>query len=366
MPKKTALYDKHINAGARMVDFGGWELPVQFEGILAEHRHCRSAAALFDCSHMGQFHIKGPDAAAALSRVCTQDAEALKTGRAKYGYLLNEKGGILDDAILMRLAKDHFHLVVNAGTQDEDYAWIRRKLTGDLKITNLSLNHSWAKIDLQGPESLTILAPLVQDDLALWKFFSVGETQMDGRKVVLSRTGYTGELGYEIMGRADDIIAIFDKIMSDERVQPAGLGARDSLRLEMNYPLYGHELNITTTPLEADGEMFLDLDRDFIGSEALRRQKAKGTDRFLIAYSAETRRRTSPGDEIWIDQRKVGEVTSGVFSPSLETSIGMGYVETTLATPGTSLTVRTKRADIEITVQDKPLYKKGTCRKKVS
>lgn len=365
MVKKTVLHGRHVEAGGRLVDFGGWELPVQYEGILAEHRHCREGAALFDCSHMGQFYITGPEAGAALGRVCTQDAENLKVGRCKYGYLLNESGGVIDDTILMRLGEESYHLVVNASTQDGDFAWMCEKMSGDFELVNLSGDAGWSKVDLQGPESLDVLAPLVDGDLTEWKYFGVKACVVDGREVVLSRTGYTGELGYEVMGSAEDVLAIFDRIICDERVKPAGLGARDSLRLEMTYPLYGHEMDVETTPLESDGGFFLDLDRAFIGVEALRKQKEEGLGRILVAYSAETRRRTSPGDEIWADGKKVGVVTSGAFSPSLEKSVGMGFVEPEFMGAGTGLTVRTARADIDVIVETKPLYREGTCRRKL-
>ncbi len=365
MVKKTVLHERHVEAGGRMVDFGGWELPVQYEGILAEHRHCRQGVALFDCSHMGQFRISGPEAGAALGRVCTQDAESLRVGRCKYGYLLNETGGIIDDTILMRIGEDTYHLVVNASTQDGDFAWLGGKMSGDFDLVNLSGDQGWSKIDLQGPLSFDVLSQLVNGDLSEWKYFGVKMCGVDGREVVLSRTGYTGELGYEVMGAGEDVLAIFDKLMTDERVKPAGLGARDSLRLEMTYPLYGHEMDLETTPLESDGAFFLDLDREFIGVEALRKQKADGLERILVAYSAETRRRTSPGDEIWADGRKVGLVTSGAFSPSLEKSVGLGFLEPEFRGAGTGLTVRTSRADIDVIIEAKPLYREGTCRRKL-
>jgi len=360
--KKTILHDCHVRLGGRIVDFHGWMLPVQYAGVLAEHRHCRSHAAVFDTSHMGQVLISGPDAAAQIARTATQDAAAMRPGLCRYGFLLNAEGGVLDDTILMRLGDEEFLLVVNAGTREADLAWLGEHLSGDLTVRNLS-GEGWGKIDLQGPAAAAVLQPLAEPDVTDLAYFTARRSACCGRACVISRTGYTGELGYEIMAPGADIAAIFERLIATEPVRPAGLGARDSLRLEMCYPLYGSELSVSVTPLEAGLGGFLDMGRDFLGAAALRRQAHAGPGRTLAAVQTDSRRRAAPGDEIFFASRPVGTVTSAAFSPSLEVSIAMGYVRPEAAEPDTKLVIRTARADLPATVHPKPLYRDGTARR---
>lgn len=361
MSEKTALHERHVELGGRLVDFAGWQLPVQFEGVLAEHQHCRSAAAVFDTSHMGQLVVSGQGAAAALDRICTQNASGLASGRCRYGFLLNEAGGVIDDTILMRPAEEEFLLVVNAGPREADAAWIRERLGAGAELTDRTAA-GWAKIDIQGPRSFEVLSPRTEVPLGELRYFSVIQGLCAGVDCVISRTGYTGELGYEIMAAGKSILAVFDALLAHDAVKPAGLGARDSLRLEMGYPLYGHELDADHTPLEAGLEGFLRFDHDFIGAEALREQHRRGAGRRLAAFQSASRRRVNPGDAVILDDKPMGNVTSGAFSPSLEVSIGMGYVEPSLAVPGTALVVDTARATLPVTVAERPMYKDGTCR----
>jgi len=363
MPRKTALYDRHVRLGGKIVDFAGWLLPVQYEGILREHEHCRSSAVVFDTSHMGQFLLTGPAAGERLGKLCTQDPAAVKVGRCKYGFLLNEEGGVLDDTILMRLADESFLLVVNAGTLEGDLQWIQSHLSGaaGVELVNRSAD-GWGKVDLQGPRSAEVLAPMVDVDLHQLGYFGVAEVTCRGKRFVLSRTGYTGELGYEIMAPGDDLVDMFDLLMESAIVSPAGLGARDSLRLEMCYPLYGHELNPRRTPVEADLGGFVKSRRAFVGAEALRRQIAAGTAQKLVAFRSNSRRRTSPDNTILHAGKAVGTVTSAAFSPSLKVSVGMGYVDTPLAEAGQELVVDTGRVELPVVVSQKPLYTGGTCR----
>jgi len=364
MPQQTALYDTHVSLGGRMVDFSGWLLPVQFEGVLAEHRRCRTAAVVFDTSHMGQFLLRGAAAAEQLGRVCTQDAAALAIGRCRYGFLLNEGGGVIDDTILMRLDEREFLLVVNAGPAAGDFEWLGAHLSGDVELVDQSAA-GWGKVDLQGPASAEVLGGLADVDLSGLGFYGVARCTCCDRACILSRTGYTGELGYEIMARNADLVAICERLLATDPVAPAGLGARDSLRLEMCYPLYGHELSTGRTPIEAGLGVFAKTDRDFVGTQRLREQERTGTAQVLAVFRAESRRRSNPGNEIRSAGRTVGTVTSGGFSPSLEVSIGMGYVETPLARPDTPLVIDTGRAELEVTVCEKPLYIGGTCRASV-
>ena len=361
LPKKTFLYDRHVRLSGRMVDFHGWFLPVQYEGVLAEHRRCRRSAALFDTSHMGQIRICPPDPDR-LNRITTQDAAALSPGRCRYGFLLNERGGILDDTILMRLGERDFLLVVNAGAAVRDLEWIRSHLGED--VVGDQSAEGWSKIDLQGPSSAEVLSPLAEIDLSELGYFHVAGGCVCGCQCILSRTGYTGELGYEIFAPDDGIATIFQGLLADPRVGPAGLGARDSLRLEMCYPLYGQDIDEDTNPVEADLGVFLREEHEHIGAAALKEIAAAGAKRKLVAFVAGTRRRTQHGDDICCEGRIVGKVTSGAFSPTLNVSIGMGYVPPDLSAPGTELTVRAARAEVPVTVAEKPLYKEGTCRTK--
>jgi aminomethyltransferase len=366
MPGKTALYDRHERLGGKIVDFAGWLLPVQYEGILCEHEHCRGSAVVFDTSHMGQFLFSGPGAGEQLGKLCTQDPAALKIGRCKYGFLLNEAGGVLDDTILMRLGGDKYLLVVNAGTLDGDLEWIRSHIVGaaGVELVNRSAT-GWGKLDLQGPRSAEVLGPMVDIDLHNLGYFGVTEAGCCGRRFVVSRTGYTGELGYEIMAPAADLACMFDRLMESPIVRPAGLGARDSLRLEMCYPLYGHELNPSRTPIEADLGGFVKPRREFVGSEALRRQAAAGTKQKLIAFRGDSRRRANPENPIFCGDRAIGAVTSAAFSPSLKVSVGMGYVDSDFCRPGQELVVNTGKVELPVAVREKPLYAAGTCRASV-
>ena len=345
-----------------MVDFHGWILPVQYEGILAEHRHCRTSVSLFDTSHMGQIAITVHEPKA-LNRVMTQDAASLGIGRGRYGFLLNPDGGIIDDTVLMRLEEKQFMLVVNAGTAESDLEWVSEHVTGTADVTNQSAS-GWGKIDLQGPDSGKVLAPHTETDLKGFGYFHVTRSEVCGGECILSRTGYTGELGYEIFAPNETICEIFPRLIADSRVRPAGLGARDSLRLEMCYPLHGQDIGPEVNPLEGDLGIFLKSDHDYIGAGAIRKLTGSGVARKLAAFVCETRRRTETGNEILCDGEVVGQVTSGAFSPSLKTSIGMGYVRTDLARIGREIIIRTTRGELQARIAQKPLYEHGTCRTK--
>jgi len=363
MSSKTPLYERHLTLGGRVVDFAGWMLPVQYEGVLAEHKHCRTSAVVFDTSHMGQFLIRGPEAEKQIMRVGTQDARAMAPGDCRYGFLLNPDAGVIDDTILMRLGADSFLLVVNAATAAGDFHWISEHLDGDAGITN-RLSEGWGKIDLQGPLSARVLQPMLNINLTVMDYYTAARGECCGRSCIIARTGYTGELGYEIMAPAADLQLIFDELLGRAEVKPAGLGARDSLRLEMGYPLYGHEHSVDNNPIEAGMGGFIRPEGDFIGSRAIDSLTEAPGPNTLIAFRAESRRRTNPGDEILWDGRPVGLVTSGAFSPSLEVSIGLGYVRSELNEPGRQLLVRTARCELPVIVEKKPLYRNGTCRTK--
>lgn len=359
MCARTALHAEHLRLGARMMDFHGWELPVQFEGILAEHRHCRTAAAVFDTSHMGQFRIRArPEA---LAHLTTQNAPALPVGRCQYGLLLNEAGGILDDTILMRLGQEDFLLVGNGRTARSDFAWVSSRLGAGEAVLQ-SAEGGWCKLDLQGPRSAQALAPLTDANLRSLRYFHVTLASVCGQPCILSRTGYTGELGYEIFAPAEGVVGIFREFLANPLVRPAGLGARDSLRLEMGYPLYGEDMDAATNPFEASLGAFVRFEHDFIGSAALRAAGPPARRRVLFATAG--RQRPLAGNEIEHGGRVVGRVTSAAFSPSLEAAIGQGYVAAELTAPGTELAIKAPRHVLAATIAEPPLYKHGTCRTK--
>jgi aminomethyltransferase len=360
MSQKTPLFEQHRRLGGRLVEFGGWQLPVQYEGILSEQAHCRRAACVFDTSHMGQFFIGGAGADAALAGALTQDAAALPTGRGRYGFLLNESGGIVDDCILFRPAADEFLLVVNAATREKDAAWLRRYLPGTVAIDDPTLDRG--KIDLQGPASAAVLGEHVDLDLSGLGYFGVTQGNCCGEPAVIARSGYTGELGYEIFPSPGSAEKVFVGLLEHDAVKPAGLGARDILRLEMGYPLYGQDIDEQTSPLEAGAGRFIDLDRRFVGRDALAGVAEKGIEKTLVAFRTETRRRSDHDQPITDAGDVVGSVTSAGFSPSLGVSIGLGYVRPELAEPGTRLAVGHMRGDLPATVEARPLYRDGTCR----
>ncbi|NQZ70343.1 MAG: glycine cleavage system protein T, partial [Lentisphaeria bacterium] len=235
--KSTAFEQLHIDAGARMVEFGGWNMPVQYDGIIAEHNHTREQVSLFDCSHMGQFRVKGPNAGTELDAILPRCAANQKHGSCRYNFILNESGGVLDDLIVYRLNDDEFYIVVNAGTCEGDAAWFKQHLKTAEFIDESA---STSKLDIQGPETMAVMKELGFDTELLPGYFKFIETELDGMPLLLSRTGYTGELGFELYFHSDQSEAVWAKIMGCSHVKPAGLGARDTLRLEMGYPLYGH------------------------------------------------------------------------------------------------------------------------------
>ncbi len=362
--KQTFLHPQHVQLGARMVDFHGWELPVQYTGILAEHGQCRRAAALFDTCHMGQFLVEGAGAGSDLGRLLTFDAAGMPVGKCRYGFLLNEEAGILDDVIAARLAEDQYLVVVNADTAAADFEWINKHRSAQTALTNRSA--AWGKLDVQGPASYRVLADSVGFDLASLKYFSARRGTCLGRDAVISRTGYTGELGYEIFMPGDALVKVFQYLLELEETAPAGLGARDLLRMEMNYPLYGTDIHENCNPVEADLDRFIARDREFIGAASLRRIDARGVQRKLAAFVCDTRRRPQTGSDICCDGQRAGKVTSGAYSPSLGKAIGMGYVATGCAAPGTALEIRTARTNVHAIVREKPLYRGGSCRIKTT
>lgn len=352
--RETCLVARHEALGARMVPFAGWRMPVQYKGILEEHLHTRAAAGLFDTCHMGEFYLRGPGAAAFADRLVTCRTADLSDGQARYGFLLNPRGGVIDDMILFRISPEEFMIVVNGGTCDKDRAWIESNLPAP-GVTFEDASAATAKLDLQGPRSGEVMAALVgEEPVKSLKRFHHRMTQIDGVPVRMSRTGYTGELGYELFFPVESCVRLWDLFLSFEQVRPIGLGARDTLRLEKGLPLYGHELDDDHTPLEAGFDRFVDLDKDFIGREPLLRQKQSGPPRLLTGFLCEGRRAAREGFEARAGGRVVGRVTSGAFSPTLTRGVGLCYLEPGATREGTPLTLASGATEIRAEVKRPP------------
>lgn len=352
-PQYTPLFNAHVALGARMIDFSGWMMPVQYEGIVAEHNRTRTSASMFDTCHMGRFHITGTGADAALSGILTTNLLPMRDGQCRYGFLLRPDGGILDDLIAYRFAADRWMLVVNAGTQDQDAAWIRDHLPAGVTFDNVS--SQTGKIDVQGPQALHIASRVLSLELSAIRYFHFTQHPWQGAPLVVSRTGYTGEPGVEIYGSVRQIQQLWQTFL-DAGVRPAGLGARDTLRLEAALPLYGHELTESVTPAEAGMERYASKPEPFIGKDALVERLASGPSRRLAGFRAEGRQSARSGNRILKESTPVGEVTSGSFSPSLQCAIGLAYVDRRHAAIGESMSVDTGRNRLDVRLVNTPFY----------
>ena len=369
--KRTPLFSVHQKAGARLVPFGGWEMPVQYSSIVDEHLAVRRAAGLFDISHMGEVCVSGAGAADYLNHLLTNDIRKLPVGGGQYTLMCNERGGVIDDLYAYRIGNEDYLLVINASRIDDDVAWMQKQAaTGSgVKLTNAS--EAFGALALQGPRTPEFINACFAgtsrcgttvgsaDQL---KKNQVGEFQFRGHPAYVARTGYTGEDGFEIIAAAQLMEDLWAHIMVQGHafcLQPAGLGARDTLRTEACYPLYGHELDESTTPIEAGVGFFVALDKgDFTGRGALAEQKTKGVARKCVAFKMTDKSAPPrPHYPIWIENQKVGEVTSGTQSPSLNLGIGMGYIPSDFAKPATKIEIeiRGKRAPAEIV--PKPIYR---------
>ena len=339
-PRRTPLHAAHRKLGARMIEFGGWEMPVQYTGILEEHRAVRARAGLFDVSHMGEVEVAGRGALDAVQRLVTNDASKLAPGGAQYAVLCLPDGGIVDDVIYYRLGDDRFFFCVNAANQETDFAWMKEEGKG-ATVTNRS--DDFALVALQGPRAAAILEPLTPAGLAALRPFTAVETPVAGIPLLLSRTGYTGEDGFELYvapGRAEALWEHLLEAGRPEGLVPVGLGARDTLRLEKGLMLYGNDIDRTTTPLEAGLGWVVKLDKgDFLGREALVRQKEAGIRRRLVGLEMEGPAIPRHGYPLFHDGRSIGTVTSGTRSPMLGRGIALGYVEASAAAAGTRLEV---------------------------
>jgi aminomethyltransferase len=357
--QQTPLCSRHRDLKALMAPFGGWDMPIQYEGIIAEHAWCRGKAALFDICHMGEFIFQGDFEADGLEDVFTFSIKTIPLGRSRYGFLLNEQGGIIDDLIVFRLAEDKVMIVVNAATADNDFAVIDSRLRGG-SFSNITA--ATGKLDIQGPLAREVLVAACGEQVANIPYFKFITMDIMGIEAIVSRTGYTGELGYEIFLPAGKTAELWDLLLGDPRVKPAGLGARDVLRLEVGYSLYGSDIDEATTPLEAGLEGFVNFDKQFVGRDALLKQKAGGVSRQKVAFQVSGRRSPRHHYEIVSGHQQVGSVTSGVFSPMLACGIGIGFVSTGAYPNETPLTISHERVSMEATVCELPFFKGGSLR----
>ncbi|WP_207263555.1 glycine cleavage system aminomethyltransferase GcvT [Desulfovibrio sp. Huiquan2017] len=353
----TPLTPWHRENGAKMAPFAGFDMPVQYKGIIIEHKHTREKAGIFDICHMGEFKLSGAGAKDALNKIVSHDLNTLAPGKCRYGFLLNASGGINDDLIIYCLADDEYMLVVNGACRQKDFDHIAANLPGGLNFTDIS--DETGKIDVQGPESLKVINDLFGSTWNHLKYFNFEQTDALGFPMIVSRTGYTGELGFELYLPADKALEIWEKLAADELVEPIGLGARDTLRLEIGYPLYGQDLDEQRTPVEAGAGFFLKKESEYIGKSGLNR-----IDESLIPLSIEGRRTARHNDEVRLPNgEKTGVVTSGSFAPSLGHCIALAYVRAEDADKDTFI-IKTARAELEAKRVKLPFYTEGTARMK--
>ena len=361
--KRTPLFEAHRELGARLVEFGGWEMPVQYSGILEEHRAVRERAGLFDVSHMGEFRVEGPGALAFLNSLVPNDVSKLAINQALYTQLCRPNGGTVDDLIIYHLGPDHYMTVVNAGTLEKDWAWISEHMAGRGDVTLTNISDETALIALQGPLALNILEPLTETDLSAIAYYHCQPGTVAGIECLISRTGYTGEDGFELYHPANRAFELWQALLKAGEAHgllPAGLGARDTLRLEAGYCLYGHELSDEITPLEAGLGWTVKLNKadDFIGKQALVDEKRDGLRRKLVGIELRERGIPRAGYPILRDGQQIGEVTSGTMCPTLGHAAALGFVPPSDATPGTELAVEIRGKAIPAVVTPLPFYKR--------
>ncbi len=361
--KRTPFYEKHRAAGAKLIEFGGYEMPVQYPaGIVQEHLTVRTKVGVFDVSHMGEFEVRGTGAAAFLQQMTVNDIAKLEEGKAQYSAMLYDNGGIVDD-LLVYHAGDHYLLVVNASNRAKDLEWLRSHAAGDVRVDDVS--DRTALLAVQGPKSLATLQPLTSLDLSSLGYYRFRVAEVAGVQTIVSRTGYTGELGFELYFEAEEARAhaVWDAIFEsggEFGIAPVGLGARDTLRLEMGYCLYGNDIDQTTHPLEAGLGWITKIGKgEFIGKQSLVKATSVGLQRKLVGFTLPEKNLARHGFVLKDKGNPVGKVTSGTFSPSLQRGIGMGYVSAGMAQPGRTVGVDIRGKEISATIVDLPFIRKS-------
>jgi len=359
--RQTPLHARHVALGARMVPFGGWDMPVEYSGISDEHLAVRTRVGLFDVSHMGEIEVAGRDALAGIQRITSNDASKLKTGQAQYSGLTTEQGTFVDDLLVYRLADSHFLLVVNASNIEKDFDWITSRTSGIGDVVAVNTSSRYALIALQGPAAREVLQPLTGVDLAGMKYYWFANGEVASVRATISRTGYTGEDGFEIFVAPAYAPRVWDALLEAGRaadIRPCGLGARDTLRLEAAMRLYGNDIDDTTTVLEADLEWIVSWTKgDFVGRSALEAQKQAGVPRRIVGFEMTDRAIARHGYSVMIDGQSDGVVTSGTQTPFLRKAIGMAYVPSSLGEgDAIEIDVRSRRAAARIVPL--PFYKR--------
>jgi aminomethyltransferase len=356
--KKTPLNEVEKALGGRMVDFGGWELPVQFSGILEEHEAVRTDVGVFDVSHMGEITVRGPQALDLLQRSTCNDVAKLVDGRAHYTGLLYPNGGFVDDILIYQIAPNDFFIVVNASNSDKGFAWLQQAAQGmDVEVRNRSADY--AQLALQGPNAERVLQTMTSIPLGDIKYYHFDRGDVDGAAAIVSRTGYTGEDGFEIYVTPEHAPRILQKLV-DAGVKPCGLGARDTLRLEAKMALYGNDIDDTTTPIEADLAWIVKLDKgDFTGRNVLAREKQEGPRRKLVGFEMVDRGIARHGYPVVDGGEEIGVVTSGTHSPTLKKSIGLAYLPLDKSAQGTELMILIRGKETRARVVPTPFYKRA-------
>jgi aminomethyltransferase len=360
--KRTPFYDIHVSLGAKLVPFGGYEMPLQYSSIIAEHLAVRNSVGVFDISHMGEVEVTGSDALAFLQRITTNDVSKLFPGRVHYSAMCYENGGIVDDVVVYQRAPNNYLLVVNASNQKKDYDWMIEHKEGDVTIENKS--DYYAMLALQGPSSLATLEKLTNENLSAISYYHFISGTIAGVPMLISRTGYTGEIGFELYFPSDPALAskVWNAIFEagkEFNIQPVGLGARDSLRLEMGYCLYGNDIDETTNPLEAGLEWITKFNKgDFIGKNTLLEIKQQGVRRKLVGFLSQDKRIPRHGYQIKQDGVVVGYVTSGGYSPILQKGIGLGYVSVDALQKSAQLMLDVRGEQSPINLTQVPFLKK--------
>ncbi|HEX3036093.1 MAG TPA: glycine cleavage system aminomethyltransferase GcvT [Thermodesulfobacteriota bacterium] len=362
MTNRTALYEAHKKLGAKITEFAGWELPVEYTGIRDEHLAVRNRAGLFDISHMGEIEVVGKDASSLCQWVTTNDISKLENHQAQYTLLCNHEGGVIDDIIVYKFGDEHFFICVNAVNTVKDYEWIKGA-KGEFKAEVLNKSHEFSQFALQGPDAEKILNSALDMDFSTLKRFYCQPVDWNSIQLIVARTGYTGEDGFEIFLPWDQAKVLWEEILEKGKsygIQPCGLGARDTLRVEMGYPLYGHEIDEDTNPFEAGLDKVVKVDKgNFIGKEFLINSMKKGLKKRLVGFEMIDRGIARQGYGILRDERVLGKVTSGTLSPSLQKPIGMGYLRTDVETGDGEIQIEVRENRRKAKIVSVPFYKKA-------
>ncbi len=355
--KKTCLHDRHVAMGAQMSPFAGYDMPIQYRGIVEEHNAVRTACGVFDVSHMGEVTVSGPDAERFVNYIFSNDIRTIAPGQIIYGMMLNDRGGVVDDLLVYKRSDEEYFLVINAANIDKDVAWIEEHAARfDVKVCNQS--EQFGELAIQGPKAEEVMQTVLGIDCKELTFYTFKDITFEGKPAIVSRTGYTGEDGFELYAAPEVIVKAWDRLIDSKVVEPCGLGCRDTLRFEAGLPLYGDELTDDITPLEATLSMFAKLDKpEMIGLEALKQQKAEGVRRKCVGLELEGNAIPRHGYEVLnADGVKVGEVTTGYHSITLDKSIAMALVDVDYSKLGTPLQVKIRRRTFPAVVVKKRFY----------